>query len=189
MQDLTYPDRPAPTLRGAKAVKAAEMLPITDEYGRVTAQASRTYCHNGSKVLHPVVHLHIINREGRIYLQKRAANKKVCPLRWDTAVGGHVTYGEYLLEALYREAAEELGFMDFNPFHYGSYVYESDIERELIHVFAAVGSFTLKPDNDEVVEGRWWTPEEIMDARGKDILTPNFESEYDKIKDYLTSLL
>jgi len=189
MQDLTYPSGPAPIYKGAKLTRASEMLPIVDESGRVTAQAPRSFCHAGSKPLHPVVHLHIINRDGKIYLQKRAANKKVCPLCWDTAVGGHVTYGECILESLFREASEELGFTEFNPFRYGSYVFESKIERELIYVFAAVGNFNLRPDNDEVVEGRWWSFEEIEDSKGKGILTPNFESEFEKIKDYLTSLL
>jgi len=189
MQDLTYPTGPAPLCKGAKSTRATEMLPVVDEFGRVTAQASRTFCHAGSKVLHPVVHLHIINREGKIFLQKRAANKKICPLCWDTAVGGHVTYGEYILESLFREASEELGFTEFNPYHYGSYVFESKIEKELIYVFAAVGNFEIKPDNDEVIEGRWWSFEEIEASKGKGILTPNFESEFYKVKDYLTSLL
>jgi len=189
MQDLTYPNSPAPIYREAKSTRASEMLPIVDEFGRVLAQAPRSFCHAGAKPLHPVVHLHIINREGQIYLQRRASHKKICPLRWDTAVGGHVTYGEYILETLFREASEELGFTEFNPYHYGSYVYESKLERELINVFATVGSFRLKPDNDEVIEGRWWTFEEIEDSKGKGILTPNFESEFEKVKDYLTSLL
>lgn len=189
MIDLTYPAEPAPVLKAAKQTKASEMLPIVDESGCVVAQASRVYCHNGSKVLHPVIHLHIINREAQIYLQKRGPHKKVYPLHWDTAVGGHVTYGETIIESLYREAGEELGFENFNPYQYGSYVFESKIERELIYVFAAVGNFDLKPDQEEVVEGRWWSVQEIEENIGKGLFTPNFESEYAKIKNYLLSLL
>lgn len=142
-----------------------------------------------TKPLHPVVHLHIISRDGSIYLQQRSAAKDFLPLKWDTAVGGHVAYGEYVLEALYREASEELGFTDFNPVFITSYVYESERERELVNVFATVGDFILKPDGDEVTDGRYWPPEEIEAATGKSILTPNFESEYHKIKDSLQALL
>ncbi len=142
-----------------------------------------------AKPLHPVVHLHIISRDGKIYLQQRSATKDLLPLRWDTAVGGHVAYGEYILEALYREASEELGFTDFNPVFITSYVFESEAERELVNVFATVGNFILKPDGEEVIGGRYWSPEEIEAACGKDILTPNFESEYHKIKNSLQALL
>lgn len=142
-----------------------------------------------AKPLHPVVHLHIISRDGSIYLQQRSASKDFLPLKWDTAVGGHVAYGEYVLEALYRESSEELGFTDFNPVFITSYVYESERERELVNVFATVGDFILKPDGEEVTDGRYWSPEEIEAATGKSILTPNFESEYHKIKDSLQALL
>lgn len=189
MTDLIYPSSPAPLLRGGKRAKAAEMLPVTDEFGHVEAQAARAYCHGGDKPLHPVVHLHIINRRGEIYLQQRGAHKDLLPLRWDTAVGGHVSYGEYVLEALYRESAEELGLHDFLPQWLCTYVFESETERELVNVFAAVGEYAVRPDPDELAGGRFWTPEEIGQAAGKGILTPNFEQEYARIKDALAALL
>ena len=36
-----------------------EMFPIVDEEGNITGAATRGECHNGSKLLHPVVHLHV----------------------------------------------------------------------------------------------------------------------------------
>ena len=190
MLDLIYPASPAPLLKGGKRVKAAEMLPIVDIYGNVRAQASREFCHhNPDKPLHPVVHLHIINRSGNIYLPQRGAHKDLLPLRWDTAVGGHIAYGEYILEALYREAAEELGLHDFLPLSLGSYVFESERERELVNIFATVGEYAIRPDPDELAGGRFWTPEEILLSYGRGILTPNFEGEYIRIKDALQALL
>ena len=197
MLELLYPIRQAPqvpsprfTSVGTKTrASSEEMLPIVEESGLVIARAVRSYLHSGSKLLHPVVHLHIIDRFGRIFLQKRSRNKDLYPGRWDTAVGGHVSYGEQVGEALFRESAEELGFYDFNPVFLDSYVHESDTERELVSVFATVGNFDIHPDNPEVETGRFWSPAEIVDAIGGGILTPNFEQEFTTFRERLSSLL
>ncbi|MCM1501281.1 MAG: NUDIX domain-containing protein [Bacteroidales bacterium] len=165
------------------------MFPVVKPDGEVIGMASRAYCHGGAKVLHPVVHLHVINRDGELYLQKRSMKKDVQPGKWDTAVGGHVDYGEIVSEALYREAREELGFMDFNPVYLMSYQFESEIELEMVNVFAAVGNFALSPDEDEVDEGRWWPLAEIEESLGKEVFTPNFEQEFAMIRRPLTALL
>ena len=66
-----------------------EMFPIVDEQGNITGAATRGECHSGSKLLHPVVHLHVFNTQGDIYLQKRPEWKseerrvgKECRSRW-----------------------------------------------------------------------------------------------------------
>lgn len=189
MLELNYPTSPAPVLRGSDNVRSSEMLPIIDESGTVLYQASRAFAHAGSKPLHPVVHLHIINRNGEVYLQRRGRMKDILPLKWDTAVGGHISYGEYVIEALFREAGEELSLFDFNPCFISSYVFESSIERELVNVFAIVGDFKPRPNPDELEGGKFWSEEQLSAAMGKGVLAPNFESEYIKIKDKLFSLL
>ena len=90
-----------------------EMFPLVNEEGVVVGCATRAYCHSGAKPLHPVVHLHIFNSNGELYLQKRAMHKDIQPGKWDTAVGGHVDYGEDVVSALFWEAREALGVEEF----------------------------------------------------------------------------
>lgn len=196
MIELIYPyetDVPVipPKTAGQRDVRksALEYFPIVEPSGLVTGRSTRAYCHSGAKPLHPVVHLHIIDRFSRIYLQKRSMNKDIQPGKWDTAVGGHVSFGESFVEAVYREASEELGLEEFNPIHIETYLFESEIEKELVCIFAAVGSYDLKPDMDEVDDGRWWPVEEIDSNLGKGLFTPNFESEYAMIRSSLLALL
>lgn len=195
MVELIYPYEMAPVVptptAGSKAVMAhgSEWFPIVLPSGMVVGRSTREYCHGGSKPLHPVIHIHIIDRFSRIYLQKRSMRKDIQPGKWDTAVGGHVSYGESLIEAVYREASEELGFTEFNPIYLETYEFESSIEREMVNVFAAVGSYELHPDLDEVDEGRWWELADIDANIGKGIFTPNFESEFQMIRKSLLALL
>lgn len=193
MIELVYPaGAPAPVVQPHSSlteVSVSEMLPIVDPTGIVVGQASRAWCHGGEKPLHPVVHLHVLNRNCELYLQKRSMKKDLLPGFWDTAVGGHVGYGESIIEALYREAGEELGFYDFNPVHLITYVFESEVERELVTVFAAVGNFELHPDRDEVSDGRYWPFPDIEGHLSHRVFTPNFEQEFVKIRYTLESLL
>ena len=196
MFELVYPYEPAPLYPrptvdapGPVAGDALEMLPLIEPSGLVYGQATRSYCHSGARVLHPVVHLHLVDRFGRIYLQKRSMQKDLLPGRWDTAVGGHVTYGEGTLEALYRETAEELGLTAFTPVFLETDLWETTRDREFVVIYASVGHPDLSPDPAEVSEGRWWTEEEIDAARGKGILTPNFEEEFTRIRSRLFALL
>lgn len=196
MFELVYPYSDSPVLPrpradapGIGSEESVEWLPVTDTSGIVTGRAGRKYCHSGSALLHPVVHLHIIDRDGRITLQKRSASKDLHPGKWDTAVGGHVTYGEGILEALFRESAEELGLMAFNPVFIDTYVYEAAGDRELVCVYAAVGEYELHPRDGEVEALRKWTAEEIAAAEGKGLLTPNFEQEFKRYKKELFSML
>lgn len=158
-----------------------EWFPLVNEEGETIGKATRRECHNGSKWLHPVVHLHIFNREGALYLQKRSMKKDIQPGKWDTAVGGHIDYGETVEEALRREVREELGITDFVPEFVARYVFESAVEKELVHTFRTVYEGPITPDEEELEGGRFWPVAEIEANLGKGIFTPNFEGEYRKV--------
>ena len=155
-----------------------ELLPIVDENGNTIGKTTRSEAHGPKRPLHPVVHLHLFNSQGKLYLQRRPLWKDVQPGKWDTATGGHVGYGENISNALMREVSEELGITGYPPSFLGKYVFESNVERELVHVFSTTFDGEVHPNDEELDGGRFWLPEEINDAMGKGVLTPNFESEY-----------
>ena len=166
-----------------------EIFPIVDEEGSVVGKATRGDCHSGSRLLHPVVHLHVFNSQGDVYLQKRPEWKDIQPGKWDTAVGGHIDYGETPEEALRREVREELGIIDFMPQFVGKYVFDSKRERELVYVNRTTYNNEIRPSTEELDGGRFWTMQEIREAMGQGVLTPNFESEFkhfflDKMEKY-----
>ncbi len=157
-----------------------ELLPLVDENGNITGAATRGECHNGSMMMHPVVHLHVFNSKGELYLQKRPEWKDIQPGKWDTAVGGHIELGEHVEQALFREAGEELGIEGFTPEALPQYVFRSERECEMVYPYKTVYVKDIRP-SEETSGGRFWNMDEIRESIGKDILTPNFEQEFRKL--------
>lgn len=156
-----------------------EWFDIVDVDGKVLGKAPRSLCHSRQDLLHPVVHLHILDSRDRLFLQKRSLSKQIQPGKWDTAVGGHVSSGEGIEAALKREAKEELGLENYKALPMARYVWKSDIESELVFMFLARCDAIPRIDPEEISEGKYWKISKIKEARGKDILTPNLEFELD----------
>jgi isopentenyldiphosphate isomerase len=157
----------------------AEIFPIVDEEGNEIGAAPRSVCHDGrSKLLHPVVHIHLFNSEGKLFLQKRSAKKDIQPGKWDTSVGGHIGPGESVETAYVREAFEELGLKGLKSDFIGKYIWESPRERELVYSYTASSDDYPAINPDEIEDGKFWTIGEISDSLEKSIFTPNFEYEF-----------
>ena len=164
--------------KASKKLLPEEQLPVVDESGKVIGKAPRSICHKGQKLLHPVVHLHVLNKNNGIYLQKRPASKLIQPGKWDTAVGGHIAFGEDVKTALAREAWEEIGLKDFSARIVKEYIWESEIEKELVYLFITNDFQSIHLHSEEVEEGRFWTLNQIRKNLGQGIFTPNFEHEF-----------
>lgn len=166
-----------------KTLSMEEWVPLVDEKGQVTGQAPRSKVHDGSKLLHPVVHLHVLSKNGSIMLQKRPMNKLIQPGKWDTAVGGHISAGETLEQALQKEASEEIGLKDFSAQLRKVYKWESEVETELVYLFTTYDYKNTGIQSDEVEELKFWTKNQVVKNLYKNVFTPNFEYEFGLLKE------
>jgi len=164
-------------LKNKVPAKGKDWVPLVDEKGMVIGKATRKEVHRGPGKLHPVIHLHLINSKGEVYLQKRSMLKDTQPGKWDTSVGGHVDLGETIEQALLRETAEELNITGIHPVPLAQYKWETDVESELVFSFRAIYNATPVFNKQEIDEGRFWTIAEIRKNLGTGIFTPNFENE------------
>jgi isopentenyldiphosphate isomerase len=162
-----------------------EWFDLVNEKGEITGKAPRSAVHGNPNLLHPVIHVHIFNKNGQLYLQKRSPNKDVQPGKWDTSVGGHINSGEDVISALKRESLEELGISvdNFQPLY--RYVMRNEFESELVHTFKLIYDGPFKINREEIQFGRFWRPAEIEKNLGKGLFTPNFEQEFQMLKPLL----
>ncbi|MBN2546299.1 MAG: NUDIX domain-containing protein [Spirochaetes bacterium] len=168
-----------------------EFFDIVDESGSIIAKKTRKKCHDGSKLLHPVVHVHIINSKKMILLQKRALSKEIQPGKWDTSVGGHIQSGETVINAILRESFEETG-IKINPdnlIFVKKYIFESDIERELVYTHVYYSDEKVKFQKSEIDEVNFFTKNEVIRLINENKTTPNFNEEFLILKSFDKNLL
>ena len=108
-------------------VNDIEFLPIVNERGNIVGRAMYVELHKGNKMLHPAVHLHVINGKG-----------ETTRLYW-----WHVAFGDTPEKTLKRKMVETLGLSGENPKLKRQYIREAKTERELVYVFTVVSEKDL----------------------------------------------
>ena len=120
----------------------AEQIYILNENGTFCGLQSRQYVHDNG-ILHPTVQCWIINKNGDVLIQRRAATKDHSAGKWDVSFGGHCTEvsnaNNILVSNVIKEGKEELG-LDINPQYIIKlgevrYTSQKGKNREIIGVF------------------------------------------------------
>ena len=103
-----------------------EFLPVVNERGIIVGRALHMELHGEThgrasqhKILHPAVHLHIINNKGEV----------VRRYWW------HVAFGDSPEKTLKRKMSEVLGLSGVKPKLKKQYIRETKAEKELVYVF------------------------------------------------------
>ena len=96
-----------------------EFLPVVNERGIIVGRALHMELHKGNKILHPAVHLHVINNKGEV----------VRRYWW------HVAFGDTPDKTLKRKISEILGISGVKPKLKKQYIRETKIEKELVYVY------------------------------------------------------
>lgn len=170
-------------------MESEEHLEIVDYKGAVIGYAPRNRIHGNPFLMHRVVHVLVLNTKGEILLQKRSQRKDVAPGKWDTSVGGHVGIGEDLLSSSKREMHEELGITGYEPEYLYSYIHSNEYETEIVTTYRCRCERGFSCNEDEIDEVRFWSHDEIQNAIGQQILSDNFEHEFQRYLGHLGSNL
>lgn len=96
-----------------------EFLPVVNERGIIVGRALHMELHKGNKILHPVVHLHVINNKGEV----------VYRYWW------HVAFGDAPEKTLKCKLTETLGISGVKPKLKKQYIRETKAEKELVFVY------------------------------------------------------
>ncbi|MBR5377823.1 MAG: GreA/GreB family elongation factor [Bacteroidales bacterium] len=136
--DITSPFKAEGPHRFEPEVNPIEFLPIVNERGNIVGRAMYVELHQGNKMLHPAVHLHVINGKGETTRR----------YWW------HVAFGDTPEKTLKRKMAETLGLSGANPKLKRQYIRETKTEKELVYVFTVVSEEDLPvtPEGKEYLE-------------------------------------
>lgn len=155
-----------------------EFFEIIDADDRVIDVAPRSRCHGDPSLIHRTAHVVVMDKQGRVLLQKRSTRKDIQPGKWDTAVGGHLAIGEDYETAARREAREELGLPeDLSLTFLFDMKIRNAVESENVRVFSTISEGPFHPQPEEIDAVRFWSEQEWRDALQTDQLTPNCAEE------------
>lgn len=138
-----------------------ELWDIYDEDRNRTGKVIERGKNWGDEKYHLIIHVAIFDSDGRMLIQKRAAEKSAWANLWDISCGGSAIAGEDSRAAAEREVKEELGIdidlHDIRPHFVMNYERGFDDFYTLIRD-VDLNELTLQ--KEEVAEVKWATYEE-----------------------------
>jgi isopentenyldiphosphate isomerase len=148
-----------------------EWLWSVDETDEPLGRIERDEAH-ARAVRHRASVVMLRDANGRVFLTRRAASKRIFPNTYDTSASFHVAHGETYEEAAGREALEELGFTNSLQ-ALGKFCHDDPPEHQFVMVFTmAYRGEAIVLDPTEASEGRFYSRTEAERIATKEPCTP-----------------
>lgn len=143
-------------------------------------------------VLHRAFSVFVLNENGDLMLQQRAAHKYHSPLLWTNTCCSHQRLGESNLQAGKRRLMEEMGFeTDLKELF--SFIYKAPFdngltEHELDHVMLGYFQGEPKINPDEVADWKWMPLETVASdlQSHPELYTAWFRIIFERFYEHLT---
>lgn len=146
-----------------------EFVDIVNDNGDIVNAVTRSQAHQQG-LLHKTVIAEVIDSQGRWLLVKQSASRQDAG-QYVSPVGGHVTAGETELEALAREALEELGLQGGFTYEYvGRVIFNRHVlDRQENHFFILYKIFSdAQPVlNEESESCEYFTHDQLKNLLNK----------------------
>ncbi len=142
-----------------------ELLDLVDENDVVIGVLERNDVYKQGLTNFRVINAFIKNNEGKLWIPRRQANKRLFPLSLDVSVGGHVTSGETYDEPFAKEASEELN-LDVSKVSYkllGKLTPHDDGVSAFMHVYEIHQDEAPQYNPEDFTEYYWLTTQEVME--------------------------
>jgi isopentenyl-diphosphate delta-isomerase len=167
----------------------SEKLIAVDSNDRELGVISKAAAHDGEGTLHRAFSIFLFNREGKVLLQQRSAEKRLWPMYWSNTCCSHPRAGEDMEHATMRRLEQELGMQSdltyLFKFQYQAKFGPEGSENELCSVYVGRSDEEPQVHPGEIAAVKWVTPEEITrelaaDTEGKRY-TPWFKMEWKRL--------
>jgi isopentenyldiphosphate isomerase len=141
-----------------------ELLDIVDQQDRVIGQKLRSEVYAQNLSNFRVVNAFLMNDQHKLWIPRRAANKRVFPLCLDASMGGHVSAGETYDQAFVRELQEEVGIdATVTPYqHIGSLNPHTHGTSAFMQVYLLAINEVPRYNREDFIEYFWLSPHEVL---------------------------
>jgi isopentenyl-diphosphate delta-isomerase len=149
-----------------------EQVVLVDERDNAVGVEAKLRAHEGGGRLHRAFSVFIVNRAGKMLLQRRARGKYHFGGLWTNACCSHPSPGQDVADAARARLREEFGF-DARLSEAFSFVYRANdpgtglTEHEFDHVFVGEFDGEPQPNPGEIEDWEWVDPSVLLEDVGR----------------------